>query len=492
MSRAPAPEVRRSEQRLRADAARTITSLFVPGQEGFDHQDSRSAIVLTRVLELSDDEVQQSFDEVMTRFGGRHRDLLATFESNASYLADRLPAGAPLTSNRRLLLGAVFTTEKAVEGAALCNPSVVAHPEQEGVPTGSLRLVMSVRAISEGHRSSIGFRTGTVDSGGAVTIDDPKRFASTGEAVPAELHAAAFRGELERVDGGGENADYLFEGLGERFSVDDLEKRLRGLERRLATRRHGARTASAVRMFAQRTYGIRFDRVTHLSERVLWPFMAAESHGMEDARLVRFAEDDGSVTYYGGYTAYNGNDITQQLLQTNDFVTFTSTPLVGAAAANKGLALFPRRIGGRYAALSRSDRESNTIAFSDNPYEWRTSSPCQTPTRLWEILQLGNCGSPIETDDGWLVLTHGVGPMRTYSIGAILLDLDDPTKIIGQLREPLLTPRADEQDGYVPNVVYSCGGLVHDGTLVLPYGIGDASIGIATVDLSDLLEALRA
>ena len=193
------------------------------------------------------------------------------------------------------------------------------------------------------------------------------------------------------------------------------------------------------------------------------------------------SDDDGSTTYFASYTAYNGTDIGQQLLETQDFLSFTSSPMVGAAAANKGLALFPRRIGGRFAALSRSDRESNTIAYTANPYRWEERLACQTPTRSWEVIQLGNCGSPIETDAGWLVLTHGVGPMRTYSIGAILLDLEDPTQVIGRLREPLLSPAPDEQNGYVPNVVYSCGALLHAGTLAIPYGIGDSAIGVATV-----------
>jgi predicted GH43/DUF377 family glycosyl hydrolase len=211
---------------------------------------------------------------------------------------------------------------------------------------------------------------------------------------------------------------------------------------------------------------------------------------MEDARFVRFTETDGSVRFYATYTAYSGSHISQQLLETRDFQSFGSTPMVGRAAANKGLAMFPRRIGGHFAALSRSDRESNAIAFSDRPFVWLSAVPCQQPVEAWEVLQLGNCGAPMETEAGWLVLTHGVGPMRTYRIGAILLDLDDPTKVIGRLREPLLSPAADEQNGYVPNVVYSCGAMIHAETLVLPYGIGDASIGFATVPLPALLAAL--
>jgi predicted GH43/DUF377 family glycosyl hydrolase len=212
---------------------------------------------------------------------------------------------------------------------------------------------------------------------------------------------------------------------------------------------------------------------------------------MEDARFVRFVEDDGSVTFYATYTAYSGTHISQQLLETSDFRSFTSTPMVGSAAANKGLALFPRRINGRFAAMSRSDRESNSVAYGDRPFVWKDSVLCQRPTHAWEALQLGNCGSPIETEAGWLVLTHGVGAMRTYRIGAILLDLEDPTRILAKLQRPLLSPAPDEQNGYVPNVVYSCGALVHGGTLVIPYGIADAAIGFATVPLSELLDAMR-
>ena len=374
------------------------------------------------------------------------------------------------------LLGAAFTSEYAIEGAALCNPSIVAHPDQTGTAAGSLRFVMSVRGIGEGHRSSIGFRTGVIDAAGDATIDDPAPFATVGAATPTLLDAAVFRSELARLDDAGEAADYVFDALGDRFTRADLEEQLNKLQSHLSTRGHAPETMSVIRAIAERTYAVEFSDGITLSERVLWPAMGAEAAGMEDARFVRFVDDDGSATFYATYTAYSGSRISQQLLETSDFQSFTSAPMVGRAAANKGLALFPRRIRGRFAAMSRSDRESNMIAYSDHLCVWPSAHGCQRPTRAWEALQLGNCGPPIETDAGWLVLTHGVGPMRTYRIGAILLDLDDPTRIIGQLRQPLLSPATDEQDGYVPNVVYSCGALVHAGTLVLPYGIGDAAI----------------
>ena len=482
--------VTRSPQRLAADPSRVITRLFVPGQEGFERQDSRAGAVLRRILALDEDEVRSSLDDVVTRFDGRHRDLVGTFRRHAGELADRLDTDIKRSKSRMLLLGATFTSEFAIEAAALCNPSMVAHPDQAGTAAGSLRFVMSVRGIGEGHRSSIGFRTGVVDAAGGVTIDAPAPFASVGSVRSTLLDAAVFRSELARLRDAGEAADYVLDALGDRFTRADLDEQLNKLQTHLSTRGHAQQTISLIRTIAERTYAVEFADEIPLSERVLWPAMAAEAAGMEDARFVRFVDDDGSVTFYATYTAYSGSHISQQLLETADFRTFTSTPMVGRAAANKGLALFPRRIKGRFAAMSRSDRESNSVAYADHPFIWTDSVPCQRPTQAWEALQLGNCGPPIETEAGWLVLTHGVGPMRTYSIGAILLDLEEPTRILGQLRQPLLSPAADEQNGYVPNVVYSCGALVHAETLVIPYGIADAAIGFATVPLRELLAAL--
>jgi predicted GH43/DUF377 family glycosyl hydrolase len=483
--------VRRSPQRLPADSARVITQLFVPGQEGFEHQESRAGVVLARILGLSENEVSAALGDVIDRFDGRHDDLVGIFRRHAAELADRLNPDIEISDDRMLLLGAVFTSEYAIEGAALCNPSIVVHPDQTGMTSGSVRFVMSVRGIGEGHRSSIGFRTGVIDSAGRPRVDDCAALAAVGTTVPGLLDAEVFRVELARLDDAGEAADYVLDGLGERFTRTDLHHRLAMLQTNLSTRGRAQETIADIQAIAERTYSIEFSSQTELSGRVLFPSMPAEAAGMEDARFVRFTDDDGSVTYYASYTAYSGSHIRQQLLETRDFESFVSTPMVGSAAANKGLALFPRRIGGRFAALSRADRESNAIAYSDRPFVWTSAVPCQQPAEAWEALQLGNCGPPIETAAGWLVLTHGVGPMRTYRIGAILLDLDDPTRVIGRLREPLLGPAADERNGYVPNVVYSCGALVHAETLVLPYGISDGAIGLATVPMPDLLDALK-
>ena len=482
--------VTRSPQRLAADPSRVITRLFVAGQEGFEHQDSRAGAVLARILALDEGQVRSALDDVVVRFNGRHRDLAGTFRRHARALADRLDPNRELSEARKLLVGATFTSEYAIEGAALCNPSIVAHPDQAGTASGSLRFVMSVRGIGEGHLSSIGFRTGVVDPAGRATIDDPAPFATTGAPERAPLVAAVFRSELARLDEAGEAADYVLDRLGQTFTRAALNQQLAQLQTSLSTRGHADETISSFHRIAEWTYTVDFPNSTTLSERVLWPSTAAEQAGMEDARFVRFIDDDGSIAFYATYTAYSGSNISQQLLKTTDFQSFTSVPIVGRAAANKGLALFPRRIRGRFVAMSRSDRESNSVAYSDHLSVWTSALACQRPSRAWEVLQLGNCGSPLETEAGWLVLTHGVGPMRTYSIGAILLDLDDPTRIVGQLPQPLLSPAPDERDGYVPNVVYSCGALIHADTLVLPYGISDGAIGLATVPLPELLAAL--
>lgn len=480
----------RSPERLLADPGRVITGLFVPGQESFEEQDSRAGLVLRRILDLDEADVLAALDDVIVRFDGRHRDLIGAFRRHARELADRLDSAMEISEARMMLLGATFTHEYAIEGAALCNPSMVAHPDQSETADGSLRFLMSVRGIGEGHRSSIGFRSGIIDSTGCLSLDSAPELATLGMRTPAPLDAEAFRVEMSRLEGHRESADYVLDDLGERFTRAELEVHLHELDTHRSTRGRAQVTIDAINAFAERTYAIEFDSRIPISERVLWPSMHAEATGMEDARFVKFTDDDGETTFYATYTAYSGSLITQQLLETADFTSFISRPMVGAAAANKGLALFPRRIDGQFVALSRADRETNTVAYSDRPYVWTDAHECQCPVGPWEVLQLGNCGAPIETDAGWLVLTHGVGPMRTYRIGAILLDIDKPQKVIARLRKPLLSPLSDEQNGYVPNVVYSCGALLYADSLVLPYGIGDAAIGFATIALPDLLDML--
>jgi predicted GH43/DUF377 family glycosyl hydrolase len=474
------------------DPTRVVTHLFVPGHEMAGGHESRASNVVQRILDLDEDAVEQTLRGVLQRFGSRHRDLSDTFRQHAARIGNRLEAEAELSDERLLLLGATFTHEYSVEAAAMCNPSMVLHPEQSTAPAGACRFVMSVRGIGEGHRSSIGFREGTIDARGAVSVDPAGPFPVIGTTHAADLQRAVFHGHLRDARQDGESAAFVLDALGATFTPNQLDKRLSALARQRDTRRNVNATIDRLRAIAARSYKVDFPDDVVLSERILWPSVAAESHGMEDARFVRFTDDDATSIYYATYTAYDGTAIRQQLLATHDFATFDVSSLAGAAASNKGLAIFPRRISGRFAALSRFDRETNAIAFSDDPRIWNQATTVQVPTRPWEVIQLGNCGPPIETPEGWLVLTHGVGPMRTYGIGALLLDLDDPTVVIGQLSEPLITPADDERDGYVPNVVYSCGGLLWGDTLVIPYGVADTSTAIATLRWTDLYTALLA
>jgi predicted GH43/DUF377 family glycosyl hydrolase len=485
------PLASRGDERLVPDPSRVVAQLFVAGQEVVGGSESRASGVVGRILALDETDVKLRLAELFERFGSRHRDLAGTFSRHANRIGNRLDAEAELSKERWLLLGATFTHEYAVEAAAVCNPSVVAHPDQSFAVDGELRFVMSVRGIGEGHRSSIGFRTGTVGADGGVVFDEAGPFPTLPAVEAGVFDREVFHGRLRALGRDSESADYVLDHLAETFTADELEFQLGVLAGQHDTRRNAHTTAALLRSIADCSYSARFSEDTEISERVLSPSMAAESHGIEDARFVRFVDDDGGTTYYATYTAFDGVAISQQLLETDDFAAFGASPIIGPAATNKGLALFPRRIGGRFAALSRHDRETNAVAFSDTLAQWESAETIQVPSRDWEVIQLGNCGSPIETDDGWLVLTHGVGPMRTYSIGALLLDLDDPTKVIATLPDPLLTPDDDEQDGYVPNVVYSCGALLHEGTLVLPYGIADTAIGVATVPWPALRDAMH-
>jgi predicted GH43/DUF377 family glycosyl hydrolase len=468
-----------------------LAQLFVPGHAIPGSHGERASGVVAHILQLSDAEVEDALSAIVTSFDARHRDLTQTFLHHADRIGNRLDAGTPLSAARRLLLGATFTQEYAVEAAAVCNPSAVPHPDQAPAPTGALRFVMSIRQIGEGHRSSVGFRTGVIDDRGDVTIDDRGPHCTAGTVEAPVLTADAVRGAFRRRRDDAEATNWVLEGLEDHFTIDELGTRLSELEAQQDTRRNAPDTARRLRAHAARSYTVHFAPETQLAERVLYPATASEANGIEDARFVRWIDDDGSATYYATYNGFDGTAISQQLLATHDFLSFTVTPLIGTATSNKGMSLFPRRVGGRFAALSRHDGAGNAIAISDDIERWNGATPIEAPRAMWETVQVGNCGSPIETSEGWLVLVHGVGPMRTYSIGAWLLDLDDPTRMIGRMRDPLLSPQPDEQDGYVPNVVYSCGALLHGATLFIPYGAGDSTIGLATLSLYELLAAIR-
>ena len=467
-----------------------MARLFLPGQEMMGNGESRAADVVQRILALSDEDVAQAMDEVLTGFGGRHRHFESTLEDHFKVVAHRLAEGVSPSPERRLLLGAFFTAEYAVEAAAICNPSIVLAPDQSGAAPGECRFVMSLRGIGEGHLSCIEFHTGVVGPDGHVRIDDPGPFIVAGRPVARVHERELFRRTLDEIGQVGESASYVLDSLPARFTPAQLDLALADLEAQRVTHSGVRETVDDFRHVAYSNYDTEFPPDSAIAERVLLPMGPSESHGMEDARFVRFVDDDGTATYYATYTAFDGVHVAPQLLETDDFRHFRVTQLTGAAAKNKGLALFPRRIGGQYAALSRWDRECNSLAFSADCRSWAPATTIQSPERPWELLQLGNCGSPIETSEGWLVLTHGVGPMRVYSIGAVLLDLDDPARIRGRLTAPLMVPEDSERNGYVPNVVYSCGGLLHGDVVVIPYGMSDARIGIAAVNLGEVLDRL--
>jgi predicted GH43/DUF377 family glycosyl hydrolase len=493
----------RSPVRLRPDPRRVVTKLFVPGDDAPPYG-SRAAAVIDRVMAMDETAVKEMLAATLEQFEDRHTRLVETFADHFTSISHRLALSARPSLARRQLIGAYFTHEYSVEGAALFNPSIVAHPDQSGLADGRLRFVMSVRAVGEGHLSSIGFRTGVIGPDDRLELDEPGPHLVTGRHRRVLCDRALFYGKLTEEGHDDELTSYLHRNLTARFTGEELEQALDSLHPQLLTRPSVQRTIERIHEIAANNYEVAFPDDSVLDERVLWPVGPSETHGMEDARFVRFTEDaDAAVgkpgepgggvpapIYYATYTAYDGQHIAPQLLETSDFRTFRASQLTGSAAVNKGMALFPRRVGGRYLALSRHDRESTSLSVSDDLHSWHDPQKLQTPEFPWELVQIGNCGSPIETEAGWLMLTHGVGPMRSYAISVVLLDLEDPSRILAALPEPLLTAQPDERDGYVPNVVYSCGGLVHQDSLLLPYGMSDTGIGFARVDLPTLLERL--
>ena len=439
-------------------------------------------------MALAEADVDEVLAELMNRFGARHRNLAEVFNAHASRLAGLVKT--PVTVNRRLLLGAVFTNEYAIEGAAICNPSLVAAPDQLSATSGALSVVMSYRAIGEGHQSSIGFRSGTIDASGQLTLDQAAPFPETARISDGVLESDVFHARLRDLGLDGETAAFVLDGLPATFSRHDLERGLSHLAAESDIRLNVTDTTARLRAYAENFYAATFPKELSLSQRTLWPATTAERIGMEDARFVEMHEL-GIPRYLATYTAFNGQSVSQQLLATNDFRVFTSTPLAGLGARNKGMALFPRKIKGQFVALSRHDRESNAIAFSENLHHWESVATVQLPSKSWELVQIGNCGSPIELEEGWLVITHGTGPMRSYGLGAMLLDLDNPRRILAELPRPLLFPNESERDGYVPNVVYSCGSLLRNGTIYVPYGMADQAISYFTADVGELVAAME-
>lgn len=476
---------------LEPDPGRVLARPFVPGEWSGTAGTSRVAAVIGRVLAIADDDVRPVLDAVRALFSDRHRDLDAILLRHGRMLQAAHDDLAGVTVDRLRLVGAYFTQEYAVEAAALTNPSMVPAPGAGPGADGTARFVLSARAIGEGHISSIVFHTGVIDAGGDVRMDPVSGHLVGATRTDTLYDRALFGRQLETAGADAGVVAAVMGHLPDRFSMEELESWLRAFA---GHQPDESATHEVVRLshwLASANYTAVFPEDSEIGDRVLFPSGPTESRGMEDARFVRFA-DDGVVRYYATYTAYDGFTIRPQLIHTADFVTFRIATLNGVREETKGMALFPRRVGGRYVALTRPDRESIAVATSDHPREWGAGSTVvwRPGSTTWDLVQLGNNGSPIETEAGWLVLTHGVGPMRRYVLGAMLLDLDDPTRPLGYLPEALLTPSQDQRDGYVPNVVYSCGGMLHGNCLVVPYGFSDSGTGIATFDLDAVLDRL--
>lgn len=479
-------EVERHSWRLRPDPRRVVTRYFRPGEV------ERILPVVERVLALPPAEAESRLHSVLNRFAGRHRNITRVLSDHcvqALEEASLVGALADLTETQRLLIGAYFTMEYALEAVALFNPSIVAAPDQTGVPKGILKVILSFRALGEGHMSSITFREGVLDGQGRLTLVTPRHpiVDLPEKVVRHRYEKEPFLAKMREIGVPEEVLAAAVASLKDPFLYGELLTFLGGL----AVRPELRKDLERVRWLARSHYEVTFSLDTSVAERVILPVSQSEAKGVEDLRLVRFEDADRPV-YYGTYTAYDGQAVLPNLLETPDFYRFTMTPLHGPHLRNKGLALFPRKVGGRYVMLARIDGVNNYLLRSDDLRFWPEEAKLiQSPSEPWEFVQIGNCGSPIETPEGWLLLTHGVGPMREYSIGAVLLDLDDPSRVIGRLRQPLLSPTEEEREGYVPNVVYSCGAIVHAGLLVIPYGISDTTSGYATVALEDLLRELR-
>jgi len=448
--------------------------------------------IIGRILTLSEKEVKKELRQVITEFEERHQRLRNFFLNRFEQMKKYLLTDQILSDERKLLIGAYFTQEYSPESAALFNPSMVWHPDQSDLPEGSSRFILSLRATGEGHISSITFRSGVIDKENRININTPTRYVTISENITNPVYEKIlFERKLMELDLLNDFAKKVLNSLEDNFTIADLEDCIKILIRPF--RNKGGEnefTAKGILSLALLNYEIQYSPDQRLSERIIFPHSPSQINGIEDARFVQFFDDDGSSIYYATYTAYDGKVVLPQILETTDFLHFKISTLNGPEVKNKGMALFPKKINGLYAMISRQDNENIFLMYSEHLHFWYTKQLILKPTFPWEFVQLGNCGSPIETEAGWLVLSHGVGAMREYSIGAFLLDKDDPSMVIGRLEEPLLTPNKNEREGYVPNVVYSCGSAIHGDELIIPYAFSDSSCGFAKVGVSELLQKL--
>ncbi len=470
---------------FRPDSRRVVVRSFI------SNDPVKVENIIRRALSLSESELEEQLAIVRADFCERHIDLNKSWLRHFEKVRAHVPSGTWLSDERQLFIGALCSGEYALESAALFNPSIVPHPDQTQLETGDLRFILSLRATGEGHISSIEFRTGVIHADHSVEMEKTTPFVTLPELDPnPTFHKATFLHKLAELGLENDWSAAVMGPLQDSFTLKELERQQSLASETQSQSRDVARTMEIMHWLAESNYSIHFSPQTTVSERIIFPVSSNESNGIEDARFVRFVDDDGSVTYFATYTAYNGRAILPQLIETTDFLHFRIRTLNGLAAQNKGMALFPRRIGGRYAMLSRQDDENLLLMLSDNRHFWSDPQIIERPRQPWEFVKIGNCGSPIETEEGWIVITHGVGAMRKYCIGAILLDLADPSKVIGRLDQPLLKPEGHEREGYVPNVVYTCGALAHGGRIILPYGFSDSGATIVTFQISDLLDQM--
>ena len=476
--------VKRKKIKIMRDTSRVITRPNIPGNK------LHVRGIIDRILNLSVKESKALMQEIRLKFAERHKNITQIFERHYKIITEQVSINKKLNSLQKLLIGAHFTMEYAIESAALFNPSIILDPDQTNTPAGGVRFIMSLRATGEGHISSIVFRSGIIDKNNSIIIQSASEFTETPDIqVNRIFNRHLFQLKIHEMKAANQISENILSRLSENFTHDELSEVIKILvENKEFT--DPSETINIIYWLAHSNYEITFDPNQRVSERVIFPVSENEAKGIEDARFVQFIDDDGTATYYATYTAYNGVTILPQLIKTKDFITFNVSTLNGKAVQNKGMALFPRKINGKYAMLSRQDGENNHIMFSENLYFWQKTQIIQTPQSPWEFIQIGNCGSPIETKNGWLVLTHGVGAMRQYCIGAILLDLENPEKVIAHLKNPLITPNDEEREGYVPNVVYSCGALIHNDELIIPYAMSDISTGIAVVNMSALMDRM--
>jgi predicted GH43/DUF377 family glycosyl hydrolase len=482
-----ATNIRRTNVILYPDRSRVLLRPFLMTS------DRRAINLCAQVMALSEDEVHTLLQRVRAEFGDRHVKIDEFLMRRFDRVRPSLPTNVEPSAERKLLLGAYFSHEYSLEAAALFNPSIVPHPDQSGLPSGSLRFILSLRATGEGHISSITFRTGFLDANNNITINAPTRYCLEPAQVPnTSYEKGLFNRQLHELGLAGDFSREALQGLGDSFTLPELRRNVLATVKHLRARDEERQAAARkILMLAQSNYEVQFAPDSRLSERVLFPVTPSQSNGIEDARFVLFHNEDGTKTYYATYTAYDGKLILPQFIETPDFLHFKFITLNGPAVQNKGMALFPRKVNGRYAMLGRQDSENLYMMYSDHLHFWHTTQLLLKPKFAWEFIQLGNCGSPIETDAGWLVLSHGVGPMRRYCIGAFLLDRDDPTRVIGRLREPLIKPNENEREGYVPNVVYSCGSLLRGRQLIIPYAMSDYATTFATLPLDEVLAAME-